>query len=104
MGCEETGNTLYAGTWSDGLYRSANGGSTWPLASPDLQYADVRDIATDSRGARRVYAATTRGVYAITETTAAKVDVQVALDPVGQRQQGPGQAGAARHRRHLPVR
>ena len=77
------------------MYRSGNGGATWPLASADLQYADVRDIVTDSRGARRVYAATTRGVYAITEKTAPAVDVQARSTQSGSVNKDPGQAGAA---------
>ncbi len=76
LGCETASNAVYAGKWP-GLYESTNSGSTWGPSSPDLAESNVRDVATDSRGAQRVYTATTAGVFARTGTTAPTVEVQV---------------------------
>jgi len=56
--------TLYAGTDAAGIYRSANGGATWALATQGLPaQGAIAALAVDPANSRTIYAATRVGVY-----------------------------------------
>ncbi len=75
---------LYAGTRYDGLYQSADGGDTWELASPLLAtIPEICDIVTDSRGARRVYVTTNKGVFSYIGTEEPMVVVEARSTQTG---------------------
>ena len=49
-------NTVYVGTWKDGVYKTTNGGQSWVAKSNGLASADVRSLAIDSSNPQVVYA------------------------------------------------
>src|SRR5262245_11308317 len=55
-------DTLYAGTWTAGTWKSIDGGSDWTHASTGLPSSDVRDLALDPRTPTTVWAATGGGI------------------------------------------
>jgi hypothetical protein len=58
--------TLYAGTWDDGVFRSANGGRNWHAFNAGLTSAYVMDLAIDPVTPTILYAGTQNGgVFAI---------------------------------------
>ena len=49
-------NTVYIGTWKDGVYKTTNGGQSWVAKSNGLTSADVRSLAIDPSNPQVVYA------------------------------------------------
>jgi hypothetical protein len=53
--------TVYAGTWSEGVFKSTDAGSTWAAISTELSTFPVNAMVVDSTGA--VFAANDAGVF-----------------------------------------
>ena len=53
--------TVYAGTGSDGIFKSTDGGSTWTATSPDLPSFPTNALIVDATGA--VFAANDAGLW-----------------------------------------
>ncbi len=53
---------MYAATGIIDLHKSEDGGETWKLQSDGLDWRRVRDVEVDGSDARKLYAATDRGV------------------------------------------
>ncbi len=53
--------TLYAGTWSDGVWKTTDGGATWKKTFGEPRQAAVMGLAIDPRNAQNVYAAVDTG-------------------------------------------
>ena len=56
--------TLYAGTYSLGMFKSTDGGANWTFASYELENPYVMAIATDPTDPQEVFLTTNGGVYA----------------------------------------
>ncbi len=53
-----TPTTLYAGTSSDGVFKSTNGGSSWSAINTGLGNRDIQDLVIDPTMSNTIYAAT----------------------------------------------
>src|SRR5262249_25490028 len=51
--------TIYAGTWSGGVFKTTNGGASWRAVNIGLRRRNVRGVAIDPAQASILYAATT---------------------------------------------
>lgn len=54
---------VYAGTYDSGVYKSADAGASWQLASSGLLDVYISDLTADPRHPGSVYAATFSGLY-----------------------------------------
>ncbi|MBI5416389.1 cadherin-like domain-containing protein [Candidatus Poribacteria bacterium] len=54
--------TIYAGTWEDGLYKSTNAGDTWTQLASD-EIFEVYDVKIKPDNSSIVYIATNKGLY-----------------------------------------
>ena len=52
---------IYAGTYSQGVYKSENGAGSWRAINEGLNYPDVRSLVIDSSQPSTLYAATDGG-------------------------------------------
>jgi len=64
-------DTLYAGSMSAGVVRSADGGQTWTPASSGLTSTRVLALATDPTSMQTLYAGTDAGLFKTTDGGAA---------------------------------
>ena len=55
--------TLYAGTNSNGVYKSTDGGASWSAVTSGLIYLSVRALAIDPTAPNTLYAGTNGGVF-----------------------------------------
>jgi len=60
-------NTIFAGTWIDGIFRSQDGGSTWAQITTGLTAGSVLALALDPGTSRHLYAGTDVGLYRSTD-------------------------------------
>ncbi len=60
-------NTVYAGTYSAGIFKSTDGGSKWVPANVGLANQSVRNIAINSRDPRILYTGTDSGLFKSTD-------------------------------------
>jgi hypothetical protein len=60
-------NILYLGTSNSGVFRSADGGATWSALNDGLTNLQIRALDVARGGARTVYAATSGGVFKISD-------------------------------------
>jgi hypothetical protein len=67
--------TVYAGTQSDGVFKSADGGATWAATSADLPPLPVNALGIAADGA--LYVANDASVYRSTDRGASWIDLQV---------------------------
>jgi photosystem II stability/assembly factor-like uncharacterized protein len=70
-------NTLYAGTYSAGIFKSTNGGSKWSPANAGLANQSVRNIAINSGDPRVLYAGTDSGLFKSTDGARSWSDIGV---------------------------
>jgi hypothetical protein len=60
-------NILYLGTSNSGVFRSVDGGATWSALNDGLTNLQIRALEVARGGARTVYAATSGGVFKISD-------------------------------------
>ena len=60
-------NILYLGTSNSGVFRSVDGGGTWSAFIDGLTNLQIRALDVTRSGARTVYAATSGGVFKISD-------------------------------------
>ena len=74
---------LYVSIWSRGIFRSTDGGSSWEAFQVGLKDLNVFCLAISPTDPSRIYAATTSGVFHITQMDLPIPD-GVALEPQGK--------------------
>src|SRR2546425_9769254 len=63
----QTPTAVYAGTFSDGVFKSTDGGGNWTAASGGLTTLGVRALALDPLTPTTLYAGTGGGVFTSTD-------------------------------------
>src|SRR5262249_51556438 len=64
----ETPATLYAGTYTNGVFKSNDGGGIWSAVNTGLTNLEVRALVIDPQNPSRVYVGTYGGVVVSSET------------------------------------
>jgi photosystem II stability/assembly factor-like uncharacterized protein len=71
--------TVYAGTWDNGIFKTTNGGASWSSANNGLKGTGVRALAIDPTNSQTVYAGTGNGVFKSTDGGASWTEVDAGM-------------------------